>query len=65
MNGGETRGELENYAILLVDHGGDPADFAAVDRLRAKLAENREQLIKKWRTMVVLHQAQNDSGWVH
>lgn len=58
-------GELENYAILLVDHGGDPADHAAVERLRAKLAENREQLIKNWRAMVILHQAQNDSGRVH
>jgi hypothetical protein len=37
---------------------------AAIERRRAELAENREQLIKKWRAMVVLHNAQNDSGRV-
>ena len=44
--------ELKNYEIMLIDRGGDPADFAAVERLRARLAENREQLIVKWRAMV-------------
>lgn len=42
---------LENYAIMLIDHGGDPADHAAVERRRAEMAENREQLIVKWRAM--------------
>ena len=45
--------ELENYAINMIDHGGDPADFAAVERRRAEMAENREQLIVKWRAMAV------------
>ena len=54
--------ELENYALTLIDIGGDPADRAAIERRRAELAENREQLIEKWRVMVVLHNARNDSG---
>ena len=44
--------ELENYEIMLIDHGGDAADFAAVERRRAEMAENREDLIVKWRAMV-------------
>jgi hypothetical protein len=43
---------LADYEPAMIDHGGDPADLAAVERRRAEMAENCEQLIVKWRALV-------------
>jgi hypothetical protein len=43
--------ELDLYELALRNIGADPADVAAVARLCAEMAENREQLIVKWRAM--------------
>jgi hypothetical protein len=57
--------ELANYELALRNIGADPADFAAVERVRTEHVRLREQAIENWRTMVALHQAQNDGGRVH
>jgi predicted RNase H-like HicB family nuclease len=44
--------------------GADPADFAAVERVRTEHVRLREQAIENWRALVALHNAENDSGWV-
>ena len=45
--------------------GSDPADVAAVARLRTEQVRLREQAIENRRTMAVLHNAQNETGRVH
>jgi hypothetical protein len=42
-----------DYQIMLIDTGGDPADFDAVARLRAEHVRLREQAIKNMRAMVM------------
>ena len=42
--------------------GSDPADLAAVARLRTEQVRLREQAIDDWRTMFVLQNAQNETG---
>lgn len=44
--------ELADYEIMLIDHGGNPADHAAVERLRAEHIRLREEAIVKMRAMV-------------
>ena len=51
--------------MTLRNIGSDPADVAAVARLRTEHVRLREQAIKNWRCTAILHQAQNDSGRVH
>jgi hypothetical protein len=44
---------LLDYEIKLIDNGDSATDLAAaVERLRSKLAERREELIVKWHRMV-------------
>ena len=57
--------ELANYELGLRNIGSDPADLAAVARLRTEHVRLREQAIRNWRTMFVLENAQNDSGRLH
>ena len=57
--------ELASYEMALRNIGSDPADLDAVARLRTEHVRLREQAIDNWRTMVVLQNAQNDSGQVH
>lgn len=56
--------DLELYELALRNIGADPADFAAVERVRTEHVRLREQAIENWRALVALHNAQNDSGRV-
>jgi hypothetical protein len=56
--------DLELYELALRNIGADPADFAAVERVRTEHVRLREQAIENWRALVALHNAENDSGWV-
>ena len=57
--------ELANYELAMRDVGSDPADVAAVARLRTEQVRLREQAIDNWRTMFVLENAQNETGRLH
>ncbi len=57
--------ELANYELAMRDVGSDPADVAAVARLRREQVRLREQAIDNWRTTFVLENAQNETGRLH
>ncbi len=59
------REELANYELAMRDVGSDPADVAAVARLRREQVRLREQAIDNWRTTFVLENAQNETGRLH
>jgi hypothetical protein len=44
--------DLALYQVMLADVGGDPADHAAIARLRAEHWRVREQVFEKVRAMV-------------
>jgi hypothetical protein len=44
---------LADYEIAMIDIGGDPADHAALERLRAEHVRLREAAITKMRSMAM------------